>query len=470
MMKKSKMVLAGLIVMAIAGGLFIWTSTCMAACPDNITAYWKMDKPKGGGGYKDEIGGNTGTSFGTVAAISGRVGNAVSFSGTATGINVPPDRTFAWYYNESFSVEFWVYPTAPVSGANPHVIIGQDDPTSSGSKNMIFWIGLVQDGGLGFQLTDDTGAGQYVGSGIGTGKITQNNWHHVVFQREANEDGTGTTRIYINGEKEGEFDTVTYKGRFGYSWSFLNLGYLKLDGVDGFYLIGALDEVALYDRALSEGEIDSHFAAGEAGEDYCGGEFPGSTPYPEKTISLWDLDQNLSDAVGENDGTGNPSPTLDADDGINGCHTFAGSSGIDVEASRTFGWYENDPFSIEFWVKMNGTVTGYAEVVIGRDDPVGLPTATNSLHWWIGIVPDGGIGYAMYDQTGAGAWRTAGSVPVHSTTAIGIMSFLSGIQPLVIMEQTSSISMERSKVLLVRLGIMLTPDSVMQPHPCQSAI
>ena len=78
----------------------------------------------------------------------------------------------------------------------------------------------------------------------------------------------------------------------------------------GFYFDGLIDEVALYDRALDRWtEIQAHYDAGLAGEDYCVGCCLPFVPFPDDTISLWELDETdwprtYVDSFDGNDGTG----------------------------------------------------------------------------------------------------------------------------------------------------------------------
>ena len=61
---------------------------------------------------------------------------------------------------------------------------------------------------------------------------------------------------------------------------------------------------------------------------------------------------------------------------------MATTTGIDVPADRSFNWAVDESFSIEFWVRRNGDVTGENQVAIGRID------SGSSLVWWVGIGDD----------------------------------------------------------------------------------
>ena len=81
-----------------------------------------------------------------------------------------------------------------------------------------------------------------------TTDLTDGSWHHIVAVR----DGTDNI-LYVDGIEEARV-TISYGAGFDSTSAPLNLG--KLSGAS--YYGGALDEVALYDRALTPNEILQH--------------------------------------------------------------------------------------------------------------------------------------------------------------------------------------------------------------------
>ncbi|RLI11712.1 hypothetical protein DRO35_04590 [Candidatus Bathyarchaeota archaeon] len=133
-----------------------------------------------------------------------------------------------------FTVEAWVYPTANVEWA---AIVDR--------FYRYPWSFRVFDGFLHVALTDEAGNYIYWKSGV---KIPLNKWSHVAATREAD---TGIVKVYFNGQLG---DT--------HSW---NTGKLS-DAEDSYSTIigkdrgdrmfnGTIDEVRIYNRALSEEEI-----------------------------------------------------------------------------------------------------------------------------------------------------------------------------------------------------------------------
>jgi hypothetical protein len=97
-------------------------------------------------------------------------------------------------------------------------------------------------------LGDNSGNGAYLN---GTTDITDGNWHHIVAIRDASNNEIG---LYVDGVKEAS-TTKTF-GDF-VSTSPINIGWLNLS--TGYHFIGSVDELAVYNRVLSNAEIQQHY-------------------------------------------------------------------------------------------------------------------------------------------------------------------------------------------------------------------
>ncbi len=87
--------------------------------------------------------------------------------------------------------------------------------------------------------------------------IAENQWSHVV----GTYDGT-TLRLYVNGVLQG---TNSFSGPINYQPSNLQIG--KGAGApNGFQWKGGIDEAAVYDRSLSENEVQALYNAGLSGQ------------------------------------------------------------------------------------------------------------------------------------------------------------------------------------------------------------
>ena len=392
-MKKTKMSLFCLVGFAVAALALLATTPGFAACPEDIVAYWKLNETSGSS-YADFIKGNDGTgNEAPEAEPDGLIEGAQRFNGTNDGIDVDASNAFDWRPTESFTIEFWLNTEGNAVPDQNQVIIGRDgDP-------MQWWVGLSADDGYpAYVFVDNATVPNVLNNqaGIGAVSLYDGDWHHVVLVRDA---VNHEIQLYVDGDPVGAAvaEPGDFAGGFGSADGKLTIGYL----LDDYYFPGLIDEVALYERALEQGEITAHYNDRD-GVDYCGtSDAPSDAPYPDDTISLWPLDEGIGstdyiDPFGENDGVGNQPPDAELDDGrVEGAQRFNGTNdGIDVTASSTFDWLGVESFTIEFWMNTESEVApDENKVIIGRDgDP---------MQWWVGLSADDGYpAYVMVDNDG----------------------------------------------------------------------
>lgn len=226
-------------------------------CPPGLLSYWTLDETSGAP-YVDMFSGKDGqcAGGGCPSAVAGLVEGGQSF-GSATGIAVSADSVFDWESDESFSIEFWMRRSGTPS--NNEVIVGRDDA----GTDLHWWVGIDHTRGdvARIYLQDTTG---YDIGTSGATIITDGDWHHIVAVRDA---GAGLLRIYVDGVEEGS-TTATYGTGFDSPTAPVTIGWLNLGA--GYHFLGLTDEVAIYHRALTPGEILQHYNDGLLGGGYCG--------------------------------------------------------------------------------------------------------------------------------------------------------------------------------------------------------
>lgn len=215
-----------------------------ATCPEDLIAYWRLGETAGP--YLDSIGGRDGTctdcpSTDTDGAIASD--NAQSFNGSDTVISIPSDAIFSWLETDSFSVELWVKRDA---NSSAEVLIGRDDATNSTQWKLE----ILADGRARFTLRASDGDLAAVTS---TKIIDNNVWHHIAAVRNGASD---EILLYVDGVAPPASQTTkTYSAGFS-SDADLTLG--SLGGASDWFG-GVLDEVAIYNSALSDVDIRSHY-------------------------------------------------------------------------------------------------------------------------------------------------------------------------------------------------------------------
>jgi hypothetical protein len=366
-----------------------------------MNSYWKLDET-GGSPYVDFYDGNDGACSGTCpSAVSGIIGGAQQFS-TGTGINVP-GTAYNWAADDSFTIEFWMFMNTATTTKN-NVIIGRDD----GSTSLHWWVGLKYSSTASerdkamFVLRDrnrnpgNTDGTSSQGILTGTSVLTDGVWHHIVAMKERS-GGVDYLHLYVDGVEEAVSSSYTWTAPFD-SNAALEIGHLM--GADWYYR-GILDELAVYNRALTLDEIECHYNEG-SGRDYCEEcptEPPPPTECPEDMISYWNFDDCVSpyeDYLADNDATCTNCP--DCTPGIvdNAVQFNGVDDAVSVVDDDSFDWGVGQSFSIEYWMKSTSGFSGN-EVIIGRQGPT-----HPQPHIWTGGHDDGDQAiFVLFDSSGS---------------------------------------------------------------------
>jgi hypothetical protein len=225
--------------------------TC-APPPPNMVSWWPGD-----GNTDDIVDGNNGAFVGTASYSTGEVGQAFSFDGS-NYVQVPDAANLDFAPNAPITIDMWVYRTgsAPVMH-----FIGKRDACDS----MNYQMGINMNSGEGLFF------GNGFGNEVATGQdLPLNTWTHLT----GTFDGS-TYRFYINGTPAG-----TAAGTLG-SPNNLPLRIGTSGTCERF--VGLIDEVELFNRALSASEIQAIVNAGSAGK--CKSPTPTPTPSPTPTAT-----------------------------------------------------------------------------------------------------------------------------------------------------------------------------------------
>jgi hypothetical protein len=231
------------------------------ACPVSMLAYWELEET--GEPYLDSFDEHDAANTGTAPVqVVGKFGNAQDFGLTTTGIDAPSHADFDWGANESFSIEFWVKPDIDGCQAHSRVAVGRDDGTG-----VQWWVGCAAVSGQAtFQLDDSNTIRKSV-KGV---SITDGAWHHIVAVRDG---ATDTNYIYVD-NVQNAVAANTYTGDFtADAPANVNIGWInhRIDSPTIHRFLGVIDEVAIYDKALTPNDVSLHFKGGQGGTPraYC---------------------------------------------------------------------------------------------------------------------------------------------------------------------------------------------------------
>lgn len=220
-------------------------ATYVSATEDNslmngLIAWWRLN-----GDATTAVGDANGTAINTVPTTgqNGEEGGALSFNGVSSYINIPHQSSLN--LGNPMSISAWVRPT---NISSRHAIFSTRSNNSTDSWQIDVGIGSGGAGRVGVSKQ-----GVWIWDSV-NGTITQNDWHHIVYVRSsASTSGT----MYVNGSAVSASQTSTT--------TIANNSDPKRigQGTSGTqYFQGALDDIRLYNRAISVFEITSLYNEG----------------------------------------------------------------------------------------------------------------------------------------------------------------------------------------------------------------
>jgi hypothetical protein len=203
---------------------------------------WTLNEGTGTVAADDSGNGVNGSLVNGPAWVPGVLGSALSFDGLDDYVDVPHAAALNAY---PMSLVFWV----KTGAAGPHGLVNKYLP---GSRNgyQVF----VNSGSLCAWYFRD--ASNHVWDGTGCALMTpgfnDDRWHHVAFVVDA-----AGGRLYVDGlQRAGR----SWTGSPGAPSTGAGLSFARYPGIAAPYLPGALDDVRIYDRALTAEEITAFTA------------------------------------------------------------------------------------------------------------------------------------------------------------------------------------------------------------------
>jgi hypothetical protein len=317
-----------------------------------LVAWWPGDD-----NARDVWSGNHGTRENGATFGSGEVGRAFAFDGVNDYVFVPGDGIDIAGTSGAFSIDAWIFPVS--SDSNP-IVEWSREIASGGAGNAAeqtgtigvhFWQGYgcldgcgargANEGALYANIVDLSGGSHFVSTDGGV--IPLNTWSHVALTYTPS---TGHAIIYVNGRVERDENIGTVAPQTSLD---LNIGARTIsDGGctgAGCFFGGNVDEVELFDRALTAHEVMSIFNAGATGK--CK---PECVVPPDDLIGWWPGDGTAGDFQGANHGDMENGATfapgfVDQAFSLDGINDYVR---ISTDATLDF---ENSDFTIDAWIK-----------------------------------------------------------------------------------------------------------------------
>lgn len=211
---------------------------------DQPLVYWRFSNS-----LNDEMGNVDLQSPGTPVFVSGPGEGHQAFSsnnGTAWAAQFGVEQLSGL---ENFTYEMWIN----LAGVNEGKILFERQALTNGTPGSGTHRIRYGNGNLFFE---------YIGEGAGTDPIeyelpdATDAWHHIVLT-SAYDDATNA--LYVDGVKVSE-GSAFLEPIFGGNQDVVYIGSSR-SNPEGLIMNGYVDEVAIYDRALNESEVQEHFNA-----------------------------------------------------------------------------------------------------------------------------------------------------------------------------------------------------------------
>jgi hypothetical protein len=234
----------------------IFTRTVLADLSDGVVAYYPLN-----GNANDFSGnGNDGIIYGATSTSDrfGSSDSAYQFDGVDDYISAGDSSYATFSENESFSVGAWVQTGDDFGG----IVSKMSNTIASYAPGFQLWV----DNNVFALEYGATGTEGYSHTLLGSVNISDNQWHHVMGIVDKQND---LLEIYVDGVSDGSYSASWI------SFTSENIGDFRIgasrgpfgpptEPVPGWSVLGGkLDDVSIYNRTLSETEVQQLYVVPE---------------------------------------------------------------------------------------------------------------------------------------------------------------------------------------------------------------
>jgi hypothetical protein len=242
-------------------------------------AWYKFDESSGTTAIDSSGLGNNGTLLGGASRTSGVSGSALSLDGSSGNVTVSDSNSLD--LTSAFTISVWVNPTVTYADFKPILV-----------KNYVYYLYAYSTGYCG---NGGTFAGYDGGYACNSTLLPANTWTLVTVTSNGS-----TIRLYKNGA---EVSNAPVAGSITASSGTLQIGASQF----GEYFNGKLDDVRIYNRALSVSEIQSIYNQATPTPTSTPTSTPTQTPTPTPvsdltlpTINSWDIQPRTASSPNRN--------------------------------------------------------------------------------------------------------------------------------------------------------------------------
>jgi hypothetical protein len=340
-----------------------------ASASSNLVAYYKLDNDA-----TDETGSYNGTAS-NVTFDGGRYGASASFNGSSSYVNM--GDPVALRLLGSYSISFWVKFNS-TSGIQR--IVNKDNANDYSGGYSIYT------NGTSFEVVHSNGS--YNGFAV-SNAFTTGIWYNFVITFDSSNN---SLKAYKN---NAQVAITTTNGSLTNSGDSLFFGTFGQSSPLGQYLNGSLDQVRIFNKALSASEVSTIYED----EHQCYITVDSTDPFGDSNnIALYEFENNANDSTGSYNGTA--SNVTYSTDSIIGTYaaSFNGSSSV---INTSYTPTVANLRTVSLWFKTNTTTFAVMQSV----GPYGVGSGYT---WeWIYILADGTITGGYGANNGGAVYQKA---------------------------------------------------------------
>ncbi|UCF42271.1 MAG: LamG domain-containing protein, partial [Planctomycetota bacterium] len=249
----------------------------------NLVGWWKFDDGSGSTAIDSSGLGNDGTLHNGPIWTTGQIDGALDFDGINDYVEVidPADGSLD-FGSGNFTISLW-FKTTDTNGELVDKS-GGNKGRQTGYSVYVGTYGTINDGEIGFRVSDGTSRDLIKTNNT----YNDGDWHHLAAVRTGT--GSANLNIYVDGV-DVSTSSLLDEGAVGISNSYdLSIG-AKYDAghtnVWENFLDGVIDEVAIWDRALTGGEIRQIWEEGLGGRAYNPEPVDGASGVEPNVVLSW---------------------------------------------------------------------------------------------------------------------------------------------------------------------------------------
>jgi len=237
-------------VILIVGLILLSNSVSWANLTEGLIGHWKFDEVSGSIAFDSSGNENHGTIYGATWS-SGIIGGALNFDGMNDYVVVSDDSSLRFSQFDSFSISFWAM---PLSGYDPvyEVVCKMRASIQYGTFG---YEAQWRPSKSSFSFSTEASRTGYVVYYTPNNSAPLGNWYYVTSVYDDKD-----MKIYLNGQLSAS-GTFTCDAGSTTPDGDLTIGVRSWESTKEFYFQGMIDEVALYNRALTGSEIWDYYTS-----------------------------------------------------------------------------------------------------------------------------------------------------------------------------------------------------------------